>query len=594
VREKNGRWDLRDLIGEAGAAQLDQTIHYLEQTVARLESSRPHLSPEISSETFAQALDTYETMISLQRRLAGYAFLRFAEDTQDQAALNLQNRVNELLANAENRVVFFELWFKALPEESAARLIDASGDRRYFLESWRRLKPFTLTEPEERIITLKDVNGIEALVTLYDMITSAFSFHLEIEGERKTLTEPEIAALVRHPSAEVRAAAYRELYRVYTEHRAVLAQIYNHRVRDWHAEMIELRHFAEPISARNTMNDVPDPVVQTLLAVCRDNVHVFQRYFRMKARWLHQDKLRRYDLYAPLAPAEKRLTLTQAVDMVLDSLRGFSPLIEEQARQVLNKGHLDAQPRQNKRGGAFCYSVLPDLTPWVLANFTGRGRAVATLAHELGHAIHALMAADHSVLTYDPGGPLAETASVFGEMLLSERLLASETDGPMRRELLASMLDDAFATVQRQAYFTLFECDAHRLVAEGKTADQLAEHYRQNLAEQFGDAVEVSDEFQWEWTLIPHIYSMPFYTYAYCFGQLLVMALFQRYRLEGESFKPKYLKILSYGGSASPAAILAEAGINVASAAFWQGGYDLIASWIDQLEAADAAGEARS
>jgi oligoendopeptidase F len=152
------------------------------------------------------------------------------------------------------------------------------------------------------------------------------------------------------------------------------------------------------------------------------------------------------------------------------------------------------------------------------------------------------------------------------------------------------MLDDAFATVQRQAYFALFECDAHRLVAEGKSVEDLAEHYRGNLAEQFGDAVEVSDEFQWEWLLVPHIYTMPFYTYAYCFGQLLVMALFQRYRLEGQSFIPKYLKILSYGGSAAPAAILAEAGIDIASAAFWQGGYDLIASWIDQLEDTYAAG----
>jgi oligoendopeptidase F len=599
MTEESAHWDLRDLFGEATAAQLDSTIDHLEQAVVRLESFRPQLAPEISDGTFVQALDTYEALTSLQRRLGGYSFLRFAEDTQDQDALNLQNRVDALLANVETRTVFFDLWFKALPEESAARLIAASGDRRYYLESCRRLKPFTLTEPEERIITLKDVNGVEALVTLYDMITSAFTFTLEVEGERKTLTEAEIAALVRHPSAEVRAAAYHELYRVYTEHRAVLAQIYNHRVRDWHAEMVELRHFAEPISARNIMNDIPDPVVQTLLAVCRNNVHVFQRYFRIKARWLHQDKLHRYDLYAPFAPSEQHYTVAQALDMVLDSFRSFSPLMEEQARQVLNQNHLDALPRQNKRGGAFCYSVLPELTPWVLANFAGRGRGVATLAHELGHAIHALMAAGHSVLTYDASAPLSETASIFGEMLLSERLLAgeavaeaqrsgaSEGSAATRRELLAAMLDDAFATVQRQAYFTLFECDAHRLVAEGKSVEDLAEHYRSNLAEQFGDAVEVSDEFQWEWLLVPHIYTMPFYTYAYCFGQLLVMALFQRYRLEGESFKPKYLKILSYGGSAPPATILAEAGIDIASAAFWQGGYDLIASWIDQLEATE-------
>jgi oligoendopeptidase F len=593
MKQKDDRWDLQDLFGEATADQLDSTINRLEETLAHLESLRPQLTAEISSKSFVQALDSYEALISLQRRLAGYAFLRFAEDTQDQAALNLQNRVNELLANADNRVLFFELWFKALPEEPAARLIATSGDRRYFLETWRRLKPFTLSEPEERIITLKDVNGIEALVTLYDMITSAFTFELEVEGKHKTLTEAELAALVRHPSAEVRAAAYRELYRVYTEHSTVLAQIYNHRVRDWHAEMVELRHFAEPISARNMMNDIPDPVVDTLLDVCRNNAHVFQRYFRIKAGWLKENKLRRYDLYAPLAPSEQHYSPEQALQTVLESFGSFAPEFENQARQVLDKGHLDALPRQNKRGGAFCYSPLPELTPWVLANFTGRSRAVATLAHELGHAIHAQMAAGHSVLTYDANGPLAETASVFGEMLLSEQLLASEGNAATRREILAGMLDDAFATVQRQAYFTVFERDAHRLVAEGNSVEDLTKHYLGNLAEQFGDAVDVSDEFQWEWLLIPHIYSVPFYTYAYCFGQLLVMALFQRYRVEGDSFKPKYLQILAYGGSASPGAILAEAGINIAAPEFWQGGYDLIESWIDQLEATSAASQGR-
>jgi len=437
------------------------------------------------------------------------------------------------------------------------------------------------------------VNGIDALITVYEMITSAFTFQLEVDGQRKTLTEAELAALVRHPSAEMRAAAYQELYRVYTEHSTVLAQIYNHRLRDWHAEMVQLRHFPEPISARNTMNDIPDRVVQTLLTVCRDNVHHFQRYFKLKARWLDQDRLRRYDIYAPLASSEQRFTLAQALELVLDSFRDFSPLIEEQVRRVLDRNHLDAPPRQNKRGGAFCYSALPELTPWVLTNFTGRSRDVATIAHEMGHAVHAMMASGHSVLTYDSSAPLAETASVFGEMLLSERLLKGEADAASRRELLVSMLDDAFATVQRQAYFTLFECDAHRTVAEGKSAEDLTAQYRANLAEQFGNAVEMSDEFQWEWLLVPHIYSTPFYCYAYSFGQLLVMALFQRYRLEGKSFIPKYLKILSHGGSASPENILAEAGIDMASPTFWQGGYDLIATWIDQLEEIEAVTQPR-
>jgi oligoendopeptidase F len=580
------RWNLEALVTKTDLDSLAQPAQTLEESLASLESFRARLSPDVSVTDFSHAMDAYEAMAIAARRLTAYTFLRFAEDTQSQSALNQQNRVNQLVADAENRTLFFEHWFKSLPDETARRLIDASGDRRYFLESWRRFKPFTLSEPEERIITLKDVNGVDALVTLYDMLTSAFTFSLELDGERKMLTENELASYVRDPSAEKRAAAYRELYRVYTEHSTVLAQIYDHRARDWHAEMILLRHFSEPIAARNTMNDLPDAVVNTLLDVCRSNAHVFQRYFRLKANWLKMDRLRRYDIYAPLASSEKRYELPQAIDMVLDSFADFSPILAEQMHRVLDDAHFDPQPRPGKRGGAFCYSALPALAPWVLMNFNGRSRDIATLAHEMGHAIHSMMAGGHSVLAFDAAEPLAETASVFSEMLLAERLLAAETDPAVRREMLAAMVDDAYVTVQRQACLSIFERDAHRLVAEGATTDDLTACYLANLAEQFGDAVEVSDEFRWEWLLVPHIYRTPFYTYAYSFGQLLVLALFQRYRVEGESFKPKYLKILAYGGSASPIAILSEAGLDITAPAFWQGGFDLIAAWIDELERA--------
>lgn len=582
------RWNLDALVPDAKTEPPAQPIRELEQALTALESSRPALSPDIPLDAFLNALASYEAMANAARRITAYAFLRFAEDTQSQAALNMQNRANQIVADAENRALFFEHWFKSLPEEAARRLTDASGDRRYYLDSWRRFKPFTLSEAEERIITLKDVNGIEALVTLYDMLTSAFAFKMKADGSRKTLTQDQIATYVRDASPEIRATAYKEMYRVYTKQSAALAQIYDHRVRDWQSEMISLRHFAEPISARNTMNDLPDAVVSMLLEACRRNAPIFQRYFRLKAKWLKIDRLRRYDIYAPLAAAEKRYELSEAIDMVLASFGGFSPVLAEHVSRVLSESHFDAAPRPGKRGGAFCYAVLPTVTPWVLVNFNGRSRDIATIAHEMGHAVHAMMAADHSVLTFDCAEPLAETASVFGEMLLSDRLLAAETDPAVRREMLARMVDDAFVTVQRQAYLTIFESDAHRIIAENGTTDDLTACYQANLAEQFGDAVEISDEFKWEWLLIPHIYRTPFYTYAYSFGQLLVLALFQRYRVEGESFKSRYLKILTHGGSAPPIAILNEAGLDITSPAFWQGGFDLISEWIYQLENTDA------
>ena len=355
-------------------------------------------------------------------------------------------------------------------------------------------------------------------------------------------------------------------------------------MRDWASENVSLRSFSSPISVRNLRNDIPDPVADTLLEVCRENASLFQRWFRLKAGWLGMDKLRRYDIYAPLSSSEKTYPFGEAAAMVLDCLKGFSPELADHALRVFADGHLDSEVRPGKSGGAFCSSPLPGLTPWVLVNYNGKVGDVATLAHELGHAVHAQMAQDHSVLTFHSSLPMAETASVFVEVLLLERLLSEEADPALRRDILARFVDDAYATVMRQAYFVLFEREAHALIEEGQTTDHLAERYLANLEEQFGDAVELSDEFRWEWVSIPHIYQTPFYCYAYSFGQLLVLALYRQFEAEGETFIPKYLKILAYGGSQSPAEILDEAGIDMTSAAFWQGGFDVIAGMIDELE----------
>jgi oligoendopeptidase F len=241
--------------------------------------------------------------------------------------------------------------------------------------------------------------------------------------------------------------------------------------------------------------------------------------------------------------------------------------------------------RKGKRGGAFCMSVTPEFTPWVLLNYQGRSEDVATMAHELGHAIHTMLASDKPVFTFHSSLPLAETASTFGEMMLIERLLAEEKDEAVRRDLLFRQVEDAYATIMRQIFFALFEREAHQMTIQGASVEDLAEAYLKNLQDQFGDAVELSDEFRWEWVSIPHIYHVPFYVYAYAFGQLLVMSLYKQYREEGESFKPRYIKILSAGGSDSAENILGQAGIDIRRAEFWQGGFDVIRDLVKQLEA---------
>ncbi len=578
------RWSLQALLPSADAAAIEAALAGLEKKVKKVEAWRKKLKASIAVKDFLALLKANETAITDANRLAAFAQLRFSEDTQNQAALALLMRVDQTFAEMRNRTLFFSLWWKGLDDKNAARLMKSAGDLRYWLEEMRHFKPHTLSEPEEKIINVKNVNGPNALQTLYETITNKYKFTLQVNGETKTLTRDQLSIYVRSPEPEVRAAAYRELYRVYSDQAPVLAQIYAGIVRDWRSENVGLRKFKSPIAVRNLANDLPEKVVETMLEVIRQNAGVFQRYFTLKARWIGLPQLRRFDIYAPLAAAEKEYAYDDAVTMVLDTFNEFSPHVGALARQVFDDGHVDSEPRPGKRGGAFCYGVLPGLSPWVLLNYTGRARDVATVAHEMGHAIHALLAGQHSVLTFPSSLPMAETASVFSEMLLTDKLLAKESDPAVRRDILAGALDDAYATVGRQGFFALWEKEAHGLIHQGKTADEIAERYLENLRAQFGDAVEINDEFKWEWVSIPHFYAVPFYVYAYSFGQLLVLALYQMYKQDGAAFTPRYLKILEYGGSEAPARILKEAGLNIASADFWQGGFDVIGGMIDELE----------
>jgi oligoendopeptidase F len=240
--------------------------------------------------------------------------------------------------------------------------------------------------------------------------------------------------------------------------------------------------------------------------------------------------------------------------------------------------------RKGKRSGAFCATVNPELTPWVLTNYQGHSDDVATLAHELGHAIHSLLASDHSIFTQHACLPLAETASTFGEMMLVERLLEEERDESVRRDLLFRQVDDSYATIMRQAFFALFEKQAHTMTDQGASVDELAQAYFENLQTQFGDALDIADEFRWEWVSIPHIYHTPFYVYAYAFGQLLVLSLYKQFKEEGDSFKPRYIKILSTGGAEAPMKVLADAGFDISQASFWQGGFNVVDGMVGQLE----------
>jgi len=295
-------------------------------------------------------------------------------------------------------------------------------------------------------------------------------------------------------------------------------------------------------------------------------------------------KLRRYDLYAPAAAKikEKNYSYDKSVKIVFESLEKFSPKLSSFAKKVFSEKHIDSEIRLGKRDGAFCSTISPKITPYVLVNFAGKSKDVFTIAHELGHAVHSQAASDKSILISEAALPLAETASTFSELLLYDNL-SDKISSDEKKIMLSEKIDDLYATIMRQSFFTLFEMNAHKKIAQSTTVDELSKAYVGNIKEQFGNSINISDDFALEWSCIPHFYHSPFYCYAYSFGNLLALSLFQRYKKEGKDFVPSYIGILNAGGSKKPEDLLEDYDINIRSTKFWQDGFEYVREQVKQL-----------
>ncbi|MCK5634802.1 MAG: oligoendopeptidase F, partial [Anaerolineales bacterium] len=363
VKYEQKGWSLDELFPGLGTTEIERALEKLEASVADFEKHREQLAADIADDKFVSVLQNYEEITRQISRVGAFATLMFSEDTQDQKVQAFMAQMQQLGAQIENRTMFFNLWWKNLDDKAAARLLEASGDYRYWLEALRLQKPFTLSEPEEKVINLKDVNGTRAMVTLNSIITNRYSFKIEVDGEEKEVSREELQVYYRDPDPALREAAYKELYRVYEADGPILGQIYQSIVRDWHTEGVDLRGYSAPIAIRNLVNDIPDDVVDMLLEVCRKNAPLFHRFFKLKARWLGVDRLRRYDIYAPVAKSEKTFPYSDAVAMVLESFKKFDPHMAELVQRVFDQDHIDSEVRKGKRSGAFCSTVTPDLTP---------------------------------------------------------------------------------------------------------------------------------------------------------------------------------------------------------------------------------------
>ena len=587
-----GKWDLTDLVEDSSTKKFSELVDDIKKRVKKFEDNRRILKPDLSISIFEGLVHKIENILQDLSTVNSFAHLKYAADTSSNDAAALVLQMEKLSSQVSNQILFFDLWFKKeLDKNNVQRLIDSiSAVYREYLRHKRLIAKYSLHESEEKIINTLEVTGLSALIKIYDRMTNNFEFTVVKKiGNKKIIktfkNKEKLISLVRSPKAEEREYAYKALFKTYKKNSGVLGEIYQNIVTQWRDENISIRGFTSPISVRNIYNNIDDSTTDTLLSVCRQNAHLFYDYFLEKAKLIGVKKLRRYDLYAPISNSNiAKFTFKNAAKVVLDTFHKFDPRFGTYTERLFRENHIDSEIRNGKSGGAFCYTVSPQRTPYVLLNFDGMMRDVSTMAHEFGHAVHSMLASNKPILVSHAPLPLAETASVFGEMLLNEEIYKS-LNRQKKHIFLAEQIDDMYATIMRQAFFTIFEIEAHKhIVEQNVTIDNIANLYMNNLRNQFGNSIHISDDFKWEWLYIPHFFHTPFYCYAYSFGNLLVLSLYQQYGKEGKSFVSKYLKILSAGGSEKPETLLKDCGFDITEASFWQQGFDLIKMKINKLK----------
>jgi len=545
-------------------------------------------SENLSADRLAAALRSYEELQKQSLRPYLYAQLLFAGDSAADTHKALVAKAREVWSAIAEETLFFELELLAIDEEPLARLIRDPEVAPYahFLQHLRAHAPYTLSEEVEQVLKRKDLSGKEAFVQLFEELTSSLRFTFCMPGEEasREVTGEELLALLYHPSAEVRERAFGVFLEKHADNALVLTSCFNNLLLD-HGKEVELRRYPDLMTPTHLVNETEADMVARLMEVTESNYALARKYFDFKRRLLNLPQMKNSDLYAPLAMETRKISFDEAKEAVLAAFGSFSPQLGKVAEAFFVDRRIDVLPRPGKSGGAFCQGMLPGLPPYVLVNFTGTPRDVATLAHELGHGVHFALSQGQNLFHYQAPLPFAETASVFGEMLLTRHLLDREENRQAKIELLCAKLEDIIATTFRQNVLTRFELAAHRKRAEGLlSAEDLCCLWWEENGKLFGDSVSMIAPYRWGWSYISHFIHARFYCYSYVFGELLVLALYQKYREEGNEFVPRYMELLSRGGSRKPAELLAPLGIDLTDPDFWQKGYDYVGGLLNELQ----------
>jgi oligoendopeptidase F len=540
----------------------------------------------------ATALAELEAISEQAARPAIYAGLLHAGDVRPAEHGALVAMTQERGTEIRTRLLFFELEWIALGDEAAQRVLNSDACRRYrhFLFGLRRYRPHILSEPEEKILEETANTGSRAFSRLFDEVLSSLLFEVEIDGARQSLNESALLALLYDGRREVRQAAARSLTAGLESNAQLLTFIFNTLVLD-HATEDRLRSYDNPMQSRHLANEIDGATVEALMSAAEAGVDIVSDYYGLKRGLLGLDELTDYDRYAPIFPETASTNWVECRDLVLEAYGDFSPQMRDVASLFFERRWIDAEARDGKRGGAFSAATVPGAHPYVLVNYAGRVRDVMTVAHELGHGVHQYLSRAQGYLQANTALTMAETASVFGEMLVFDRLRRQQRDPRAWLALLCGKIEDTFSTVFRQIALTRFEQALHTARrTEGElSAERIGELWLQANDKVYGHSVRLTDDYRWWWSYIPHFIHSPFYCYAYGFGELLVLALYQMYQHEGPTFVPKYLDLLAAGGSEAPATLLQRIGVDVTQPEFWQLGLQPIGALVEEAKQVAAA-----
>ena len=577
------RWDLTELFASPTDPEIEATLKAGLEDAQAFETDYKGKLASLAPSQFAEMMERLEDLQDRTSRPSMYASLLHTQDTASPANGRLLARVEEAGAERGRHLVFFNLELAELTDEQVAPLYadPRAGKYRHTIEEARKYRQHNLSEVEERLLTDRSPVSTGAWVRLYEELSSAIKVQV---GDEKLSLERALARLHDADRAR-RQAASKGVTEALKQDVRTRAYIFNVILQE-KAIDDRLRHYPTWISSRNLANETSDEAVQALVEAVTGRYPMVARYYRVKRRLLGVDELHEWDRYAPVLGETRELTWNEAKELVLGSYQRFSKRAGDLVAEFFERPWIDAALGENKRGGAFCMGATPRYHPYVMLNFTGKLRDALTLAHELGHGLHDRLASKQNLFDYHPPLTLAETASVFGEALTFDRIMAEEKDPKIRLAMLCGQVEDAFSTVFRQVSMNRFENAAHtRRRTEGELSpEQFGEIWQEVLQPMFGDSLELTEDHKVWWSYVGHFYFAPGYVYAYAYGNLLALSVYRRYQESGPEFVDQYLEFLAAGGSTRPDELVRTLGMDITDPGFWDAGLAILDGMVAQIE----------